>query len=679
MSAQFGVWNFDGEPVQRTWMERVCTALVPYGPDAIGFASRDSISIGYCALCCTSQSRQENQPYGSDSGVVITWDGRLDNRAELISLLDNVNQSSTDVEVVAAAYDRWGTDCFPKLMGDWAVAIWNNKKRTLILAKDPVGTRPLYYSIEKDRVQWSTILDPLVLFADRSFSISEEYVAGCLSFFPGTHLTPYVGIHSVLPCSFTSIREDKQTVARYWDFDPDRRTWYRSDADYEEHFRALFAKSVQRRLRSDSPILAELSGGMDSSSIVCMADVLLSRGIREAPRLDTVSYYDPSEKNWNEWPYFSRVEAMRGRTGFRIDVGADQQFAFGAQSDQIEVNPCAPAQSELSKQLATCLVKNGNRVILSGIGGDEVLGGVPTPTPELEDLLARAHFRKLAHQLKVWALQKRKPWLNLLFETAKRFFPPSVAGLPKSRRPAPWLDASFVKRNLSAFEGYEKRIKLLGALPSFQENLGTLEVLRRQLACSGLPKDPPHEKRYPYLDRELLEFLFSIPREQVIRPGQRRSLMRRALAGIVPEEVLNRKSKGFISRSPRVVVSAEWNRLARHDLVSASLGIVDPDKFFAALQTARLGQDVRLIPLIRTIMIELWLRSLSNRELVLGNAGPHIQLSAFPDEESRADRLTRKVQLASCACKSEQKGGDWHEIRETGNCGTRLGSSYHSK
>ena len=631
MSVQFGIWNFDGRPLQPNRLEKVCEALTAYAPDGVGFDSRDGVDVYYYAFHCTRDSRRETQPCVTDSRAAVTWDGRLDNRAELIFLLDkSLDQNSPDVTVVAAAYERWGADCFAKLMGDWAVSIWNAKTQSLILAKDPIGLRPLYYSSGKDRIRWSTILDPLVLFADQRFAISEEYIAGCLSFFPATHVTPYVGIHSVPPSSFVLIRKGKLAVTRYWDFDPDRRTCYRSDSEYEEHFRTLFAKSVQRRLRSDSAILAELSGGMDSSSIVCMADALLARGMGETFRLDTVSYYDNSEPNWNEWPYFSRVEAMRGRTGFHIDVGSEQRLGLDTQSDQIEVSPCAPANSELNKKLAMCLVASGNRTILSGIGGDEVLGGLPTPTPEFEDLLARGQFRSLAHQLKVWALDKRKPWIHLLFEAIGRFFPPSVVGLPRSRRPAPWLDAGFIRRNLSALQGYQQRIELFGPLPSFQENLATLEVLRRQLACSVMPKNPPYERRYPYLDRELLEFLFSIPREQLVRPGQRRSLMRRALAGILPEEVLNRKRKGFISRSPRLALSAQWAKVAEmnHDLVSASLGIIDPDKFLEALRTARLGHEVRLVPLIRTTAVELWLRNLSNRDLDHGSPLRNAQFSS---------------------------------------------------
>ena len=115
-----------------------------------------------------------------------------------------------------------------------------------------------------------------------------------------------------------------------------------------------------------------------------------------------------------------------------------------------------------------------------------------------------------------------------------------------------------------------------------------MDVLRRQLACSDLSSDLPREKRYPYLDRTLLEFLSAIPREQLVRPGQRRSLMRRALIGIVPDELLNRKRKAFVTRGPRVGIAAEWPHLelGQHMLIS-SLGIADSTRFVEALQKIR--------------------------------------------------------------------------------------------
>jgi asparagine synthase (glutamine-hydrolysing) len=615
MSVQFGRWNFECQPPAADYFEKVSATLAPYGPDSNESWSKSAVKILYRAFHTTKESRRESQPHVSPSGAVITWDGRLDNRAELIiGLRDFLAFDSPDVAIVAAAYEKWGTDCFAKVIGDWAVSIWNPNDRSLILAKDPIGTRHLYYSIGTNQITWCTILDPLVRFAGKTFDLNEEYIAGWFSKFPAAHLTPCVGIHSVPPSSFVLLRRGRHAVRKYWDFDPSKRIRYRTDAEYEEHFRAVFGEAVRRRLRSDSPILAELSGGRDSSSIVCVADTVIARGAAATPRLDTMSYFDDSEPNWNERRYFTKVEEKRGRTGWHIDVSQQQrpESQPRTESHNARFVPTPGYDGRPLPQFRMCLTSQGNRVVLSGIGGDETMGGVPTPAPELEDLLSRAQFGLLAHQLKVWALEKRKPWFHLFFEAVLAFVPPELVGVPKYMRPASWLQSNFVKRNWVALTGYPSRTKLFGSLPSFQENVSTLDALRRQLTRTPLPFDPPFEKRYPYLDRGLLEFMFAIPREQLVRPTQRRSLMRRALVGIVPDEILNKKGKAFVARSPLVRISNEWAKWAEltQNMMSSSLGIVDSERVLAALHKGRRGEEVPTVTLMRTVFLEEWLRDL---------------------------------------------------------------------
>jgi asparagine synthase (glutamine-hydrolysing) len=645
VSVQFGRWNFDGKPVDRDYLEKVKPLLARYGPDDAGSYSKDNISILYHTFHTTKESRHETQPHVTASGAILTWDGRLDNRPELIrQLRDVVTIGSTDVEIVTAAFEYWSEDCFAKLIGDWALVIWEPRDRSLILATDPIGTRHLYYSLDKNQVTWSTILDPLVLLAGKTFALCEEYIAGWFSFFPATHLTPYVGIDSVPPSSSVLLRPEKHTIRKYWDFDPGNQIRYRTDGEYEEHFRAVFVEAVRRRLRSDSPILAELSGGMDSSSIVCMADTIIARGTAETPRLDTVSYYDDSEPNWNERPYFTKVEEKRGRAGCHIDVGSQECFKFEFETDRFMVTPGSGGgrPSEASRQFAACMTSQGNRVVLSGVGGDEVMGGVPTPAPELEDLLARGQFKRLAHQVKVWALNKRKPWFHLFFEAARGFFPPGLVGVPKHKRPAPWLTQVFVKRNRAALQGYETRLNLFGPLPTFQENVSTLQVLQRQLSCSALSPEPAYERRYPYLDRGLLEFMYSIPREQLVRPGQRRSLMRRALVNIVPNELLNRKRKAFVARAPLADISTNWTNFTEmsQNMVSSFLGIVDAQGFLEVLQKVRHGQEAPILPLLRTVTIETWLRNLGDHRILLGNdKGKRNSLDDFAPSVISAEKI----------------------------------------
>lgn len=611
MSVHFGIWNQDGKPVDPEYLEKVHSFLAPYGPDSRSSYCNTSIALLFHAFYTTQESRRESQPCLTPSGAVIAWDGRLDNRAELARQLREVTTHFTDVSIVAAAYEKWGDESFARLTGDWAVSIWNPTKRSLILAKDPIGTRHLYYTLDNNRVTWSSLLDPLVLLAGRSFALNEEYIAGWMGSFPATHLTPYLGIHSVAPSCFVVVRSGEHAVRQYWDFDPSRRIRLGSDAEYEEHFRVIFGEAIRRRLRSDRPILAELSGGMDSSSIVCVADALMADGRAGTPRLDTISYYDDSEPNWNERPYFAKVEEKRKRAGHHIDVSTQRAFTIEAENGDFAATPGSiRPPSQFLQQFASCIVSQGNRVLLSGVGGDEVTGGVPTPTPELADLLARCRFKLLAHQLKLWALQQRRPWFHLLFDTARGFLPPELLKLEKHKRPAFWLDHNFVERNRFALIGYETRMKVFRCLPSFQENLSALSQLRRQIGCFVLPVQPTYEKCYPYLDRDLLEFLYAIPREQLVRPGQRRSLMRRALGGIVPDEILNRKRKAFAERTIIAANPAQSLTEIADNGVSASLGILNPVLLAEALQQYRHGHDIPVVPLLRTRAVESWLRNI---------------------------------------------------------------------
>jgi asparagine synthase (glutamine-hydrolysing) len=603
------------------------------------------------------------QPVVSPAGFVVTWDGRLDNRDDLLRELGGpLAPDSPDVSLVSEAYGRWGTHCFRKLIGDWAVSIWDPREHSLILAKDPIGTRRLHYSVEKDAVTWCTILDPLVLFAGRTFELSEEYLAGWISLFPAARLTPYRGIDAVEPSCFVRFERGRTTVRKYWDFDPARTIRYRADSEYEEHFRTVFQEAVRRRLRADAPVLAELSGGIDSSSIVCMADRLISAGTVGAPKLDTISYYDDSEPNWNERPYFTLVEEKRGVRGCHIDVSRSRcagLFNFEKVSDHFGAAPgVRSGENEASKQLEAYASSNGNRVLLSGTGGDEIMGGVPTPIPELADLLASFRLRSLASALKRWALEKRRPWFQLLWEAVCDFLPTRFLAASKLVWGS-FLDPRFLERNRSALAGYPARMKLLGPLPSFQANLAALDALRRQLTCSQMRIEPLCEKRYPYLDRDLLEFAYSVPREQLVRPGQRRSLMRRALVGIVPGEVLNRRRKASVARSPMAAIADHWPEPAaiNRNAFECLSNFINVEALWESLARARQGHEVPIVPIFRTLAFSSWMQTLKNSKVVHfqscdGSADFQI---GFPNREPTTDSA-RKAE-----CTTTQRRND-HEV-----------------
>jgi asparagine synthase (glutamine-hydrolysing) len=662
MSVQFGKWNFEGQPPSPGYMEKVNAILAPYGPDSKEAYSERGLNILYRAFHTTKEARREAQPCISASGGVLTWDGRLDNRADLISALqDSLTISSTDVTIVAAAYEKWGTGCFAKLIGDWALSIWNPINHSLLLAKDPIGIRKMYYSFDDSQVTWSTILDPLVLLAGKTFKINEEYIAGWFLMHPANHLTPYVGIHSVPASSFVLLQPGKHIVNEFWDFDPGKRIRYRTDAEYEQHFRTVFAEAIRRRLRSDGPVLADLSGGMDSSSIVCMADTIITSGASETLRLDTISWYDDADPILDERQFFSKVEHKRGRTGWHINLGELRQRESSSQQwstadfarDRFAATPSASnPHGEFFNQYRTCIVSQGYRVVLAGIAGDDVMGsGVPTPAPELQNLLARAHFITLSHRVNAWAVKMRKPRLALLWEAVRGFLTLSPAGLgfPGDLDAVPLFDPGFVFRNQAALRGYPTRVSLFGPLPSFQIQVATLRALRRIVASCVSRPEMLAERRYPYLDRCLLEFMFAIPREQIVRVGQRRSLMKRSLSGIVPDEVLSRRQKADVLPQRQQSSLAALPSLAEigQDMVSSSLRIINPDLFLGAQQKARCSQEGPVRILRCAMTLEAWLRHLTIHGVLTTGAVTMRRRHAWSLKAEKLETASRSESSAS--------------------------------
>jgi asparagine synthase (glutamine-hydrolysing) len=620
LSIQAGIWNLDGEPADRQLLERISQATAQHGPDGETAYVNGSLCMLYRAFHTTNESCLEHQPYISAANNVITWDGRLDNREELVPLLEGgLAGDRTDVAIVAAAFDKWGAECFAKLLGDWALVIWNPRERNLILAKDFMGIRHLYYQQTPKRILWCTTPEPIVLLADCPWRISGEFIAGYLASYPPAHLTPYVGMDSVPPCSFITITQVEHKIQRYWQFHPGKQIRYRSDAEYEEHFREVFKEAIRRRLRSHMPIIAELSGGMDSSSVVCMADVLIAEGKAETPRLDTMSFYDNEEPNWNERPYFQKVEAKRGRTGCHISAVPQDRFTPLSEEHFLAIPGMDQSGLLFEKEQHRGMRARRNRVCLSGIGGDEVLGGASWPIPELADLLSQFRLAEFASKVSAWSLAQRRPWTHLLIEASWTVVRrPAYNNDPLSKlQTIPWLDRAFLEMYGKPFQE-KPPFHADGCLHSQKAFLRALSYLARQLAYFPLPLVETCERRYPYLDRGLCEFLFAVPREQISRPAQRRSLMRRSLISVVPSEILQRKRKAFAVRRPMTMYEEAWPVLRQlfRDSLCQQFHYVNDDIFLHSLTETIHGRLLGLIQLSRTIAVELWLRRLITQKLI---------------------------------------------------------------
>jgi asparagine synthase (glutamine-hydrolysing) len=626
MSVQTGLWMFKNAALDTRQLEHVAHCGQQYGPDRTSHRYFRSTGMIFQAFDMRKPSPLEVQPHQSAAGTIVMWDGRLDNRDELLDLLENKGEhlrdrsvepfeTDADVAIVHAFYDRFGVDSLAKIIGDWAISIWDGLTRRLILATDFCGLRRLYYSKSIETLLWCSDLRSLVCGANRGLELSDEYVIEYLEGVPLPERTPYRNIKAVPPGNWVEVQEDRITTHRYWSWDVSKPLRYRNDLDYEDHFRMVLRQSVARRLRSDYPVVAELSGGLDSSSLVCIAEEIMSTGQARTPALHTLSYYNDQEPTCDERPYFSIIEQQLGRKGTHINSA--KYGTLNIPFTCFLATPIYPQGTiEVSQDIQGVMQQHGARTILSGIGGDEVLGGVPTGVPELADVLATWDLGEFLRSAVRWSKVSRSTRWQLIRWTLEEYFArPSARSRHAVKPQASLLTPDRAKAARLLFSCQDTMWVAHDALPS-QRMFSEVWYEVVCMLASGLPPIfGCYERAYPYLDRDLLNFLINIPRTQIIRAGQRRSLMRRALRETVPHEVLWRKTKAVTRRQTLATFSSYIPQVndaeGTRKQVPDHAEYIERRKFVAALSKAGAGLEDYSLPLQRAIGLEVWLRAAS--------------------------------------------------------------------
>jgi len=615
MSVQAGIWHFDAKPVDAKVLSRLGSIAAEFGPDGESQYLAGSVGMLHRPFHTTTESRAEQQPFVGNH-YVLTWDGRLDNREDLVDVLrDYLPVNPTDVAIVAAAFERWDTDCFRKLNGEWATSIFISRDNRLILARDYIGVRQLFYRPQVHQVLWCTVLGALAQ-CGKGLTVCDEYIAGYLAFKPDAHLTPYQEVRSVPPGGFVCVRNSQSTTYSYWNLNPRRKTRFKSDAEYEECYFHLLRQSVRRRLRSDAPILAALSGGLDSTSIVCVADDVLSKEASLTPRVDTLSYYDPQEPDEDDFYHLTKVEEQRNRRGFHLrlpSMGDSLSFDY----PRFKAIPGFGIRAEVASGISDLMQTIDHRVMLNGTGGDEMNGQAINLVLPIADHLATFRWREAGTQLVAWSLVTRRPALHLLFETILEFLSPHIrAYLVERGKLQPWMNRRFARK-------YRLRDRQMEDIegswfwrPAARDSAQTIMTLSRDLTY-GAPSRL--EQRYPYLDQDLVEFLASIPVNQMLQPGRRRHLMRRALSSLLPPEVRERKTKVSAARCYSMTLQKHWQQIENVLLspLGSRLGYFERDDLYLDLVKLKNGVvPIHLVRLLKALSLELWLRDVAARGVI---------------------------------------------------------------
>ena len=636
MSALGGIYCFE-DAIDRRALALLGESLDQRGPDGGKSFCSNHVGMVHRALFTDHESRHTEQPYLSRERYVIAWDGRLDNRDELLAELREEltapSNTISDVQITMAAYVKWGESFLAHIVGDFALSLWDPYKRHLLLARDPVGTRSLYYTLNHKRLLWASSLSSLLQVSGNRPGIEDEYIAGFLSRGTALHLTPYKELFSVNPGELLTVTgQGNKRSKRFWSPDVSKVIRYKRDEDYEEEFRHLFREAVKCRLRSAGTACAELSGGLDSSSVVCMADQVIASGEAQASGLETISFVSDSSPVSDERRFIGLVETHRGR---KTNLVREDDYPMLSQvvgNRSIEtLNPLVTSyacQSAYVEIMRAC----GSRVLLSGIGGDELLWSTNEPSPELADLLAAGRFIQLHRRLKVWGSLLRDSYLRLLLRRA--VWPCLPTGLKLrfsgsgTSKLMEWLNPEFVRR-------YDLQRRMLGPADSYGYSSPGFRIRSKaylsavgSIARGHRRELLPCEISYPYLHRPLVEFLLALPFGQLLRPGESRSLMRRSLKGILPEGILKRRGKGHPGEIVCRALAREWSQLQHlfDNPYVVRLGYVEKAPLGQALIRARHGSDAQIAPLITVIVLEEWLRS------VVGQSGmPTLGTDTVPE------------------------------------------------
>ena len=559
MSGIAGFWNRDGRPVDIHLLDRMGATLAHRGPDANGTVVVESLGM-ICRLArITPESAHETQPARDASGATLVFDGRLDNREDLLRALrgeGGVSHDAPDSALALAAFRRYG-DAVPEwLLGDFALAVFDPTRQRLLLATDAIGLRPLYYHVAPRTFLFASeikaiLADPAVPAAPDDDVVADLLLNG-LAAEDVEGLTCFRGIRSVLPAHVVSVTPDGVTNRRYWDFDPGRQIRFRRFEDYVAAFRERFTLAVQRRLRSAAPVGVSVSGGVDSSAIFCMAHSL-QRSQPGLPAVIGATYTFPDGSQADEQRFLGPIENqydVRIRRADHLPGGVTRRAREAVW--HVEA-PALDLQWNRTSGFLACVRETGVRVLLTGHWGDQVL----FDSAYLLELCRRGRWSAAWSQaggLGAWlsvadASHFRRDLLRRFArEMVPRVLVPFLRRLrragPSTGRSITGYSGSVVRRaRLAASRRPQPPARFgpfarsLYSEARSRHHVHCMEWNGKAAAMHGL------EMAFPFLDRDLLTFQLATPGEVQVRNGVPKILLREAMNGIMPAAIAWRSSK----------------------------------------------------------------------------------------------------------------------------------------
>lgn len=571
-----GLFRRDGGPVGAEDVNAMTRALPGARGGAAGGWAAGCVGMG--PLASLDAAHQ----------LAVAGDLALTNAAALVAALGlQSDLPQTDADVVLAAYLRWGERLPERLDGDFSFALWDGRRRLLLCARDRLGVKPLYFHLSPLAMAFAGDAGAVLGFPEVPRRLNQAAVAAYLTAtFDDKTATGYLDVTRLAPGQTLVVDGEQATFRTYWSPDPTTELRLGSDAEYEEAFRHALTEAVASRV-GRGPVGVSLSGGLDSSSVACIAARLDSGPLHA---YTAVFDADPAA---DERPWAAAVVERCGAVARECRPSSTSPLADWEGAPWKGGLPACNPQVSVCRVTLEAAADDGVPVVLHGFGGDSVVSKGLVYLAELvgsgrlvraaveAEALSRRHGvtrRRVVRAyavgpfvpdaaMRAWTWVRRRPVQRstplLRPEVARRWGLDGRIGAPRART-ARQYHVSEVSAGLQSH---------------------VLEASRRVDAVVGV------ERRYPFLDRRLVELCLSLPGDQKLREGWTRSVMRRALAGMLPEEVRRRPGKANLG--PPFVRALGSTDRAVLEAVVARPGVlgewVDPSSLSGLWQRCRAG------------------------------------------------------------------------------------------
>ncbi len=588
------------------------------GPDDGGIFIDENVGLGHRRLSIVDVSGGHQPMFNHDKSIVIIYNGEVYNHADYRAELESkgyVFQNNSDTETIIHLYEEYGENCLEKLRGMFAFAIWDRREKTLFIARDRLGVKPLYYVHDAQGnfffgSEIKTLLEANAIKPEINYNALPDQFAN-----HGTSHdeTLFKNVKRLLPGHFLIWKDGNLRIEEFWDVSFEPKHERRSDKDFIEEWREMFRHSVKLRLMADVPLGMFLSGGIDSSAICAM----MAQMVDEPIKTFSVGFV---EREANEFEY-ARIVSKRYKTEHHeITITPEQFFAELPNLVWHEDEPIG-FDSSVPLYFVSKLAQKHVKVVLTGEGSDEILAGYgryakalqllnygekyESFTPNFVREIVKSGVSVFGGKLNRTFLSREADIENLFFDNFAIFGKHAQKNLFSDETKARIAEENpyfYQNKWLEKTDAREILDKLLYA--DTKTYLHELLMKQDQMSMAA-----SIESRVPFLDHKLVEFTAKMPTKMKLRGNLTKFLLKEAMKGILPDEILYRKKMGF------PVPMARWLRNEFRSYVDeyvlservVSRGIFNADFVREMVANHNKGKD-SANRIFRLINFEMWYR-----------------------------------------------------------------------